>query len=437
MQEIHRELNDLSLTTCRAIQSAETGFIHSFYGKIEPPHQAISVEDNLLFALSLCRLKTVEAVQEGKALLEKLLAYQNQEGQFPSYLHEFPHCFDRHRGAALLPPLVAIHRHFHHVLGLPLKGAIEKLLNALIPETPQMSLPNRFRVGGALASLGKKEGLELLDMKALLAHPSRFIPKHLGEAMSGAIMAEGNAASTLMEWMKGLWHQELLTYGGPFMRLNFSKGEKEITLYDLYMLAEGNFIPSRFNEPNLSLLKGALLFPHELKQTEVNIPNFIHKEPTFCFSWLESKGQYPFAFQWKNAYLIFSAPFADSVSCDGKGLLEIKMGKAPVMDSKDSGRELFWYLSPNVKILVNGLAATTFRVNDLITIEDQNMKIELVFEAKEGQFLGHLSKASAPTELECFGKNRFEAYSWQLLWRTISRSDSARVSIRFSYASKS
>lgn len=422
MHEIHRELNDLAVSSGRALQSKETGFVHSFYGKTEAPHQAISVEDNLLFALSLCRLKTMDGVQEGKGLLEKILAYQSAQGFFPTYLHEFPFCYDRHNGATFLPVLKAIYHHFHHVFGSEmsekLKVAIDRLYTATLAELPQMALQNRIRLGQD-------------DVEKLLQHPSRFNPKHLGEALSGA---EGESANRLFSWMKGLWHSKFCGYAGPFESIRFCKGQPSITLYDLYMAADDGVIPSRFCRSNL--LKAALLFPNDLKATEVDIP-FMKIGPNSSFSWTGTN--YPFAFQWGDAehpaHLILSTD--QKVTFDHSSL-QIEMGTCPPFDSKESGREIFWYLSPTpgMQILVNGQASTTFKTGDLISIEDTYVKLQLVFQAKEGRFMGHLSKASAPTEMENFGQNRFEAYQWQLLWRTISRPEPCRITIHFSYAEK-
>lgn len=460
MQEIHKELNDLAIQEFRTIQSKETGFVHSFYGKSEAPHQAVSVLDNFLFALALCRLKTIEGVQEGKSLIEKLLAYQNSDGFFPVYLHEFPFVFDRHHGASLLPILFSIHRYFHRVIGSEmakrLLGSIEKLLNASLSELSLMSLPNRFRIGGALVGYGElthseewvKQGNALLDLQALWNSPSKFIPKHLGEAYSGALIAGGKTASDLRSWMKSLWHPELSCYAGPFTSVNFNKGDQETTLFDLYMLAEGTEVPARFKQAELGLLKAALLFPNELPpSTESFSTSDMIIEKNSCCSWLpegENKiGRYPFAFQWGSqeclSSLIFHAPLTENVKFDGKNKINIDMGPCPELETKEPGRELYWFLTPkkDLKILINGQTATTFREGDLLTIEDAHLRIELKFEAKGGVFQGHISKSCLPSEKGNFGKNRFEGYQWQLLWRTISREDNCPVTIHFSYAAKS
>ena len=447
MQEIHKELNDLAIREFRGIQSKETGFVHSFYGKSEAPHQAISVLDNFLFALGLCRLKTIEGVQEGKVLIEKLLAYQSVEGFFPVYLHEFPFIYDRHHGASLLPVLFSIYRYFHRVLGAEISKklliAIEKLLSATLPELPLMSLPNRFRVGGALVGYGElthseewvAKGNALLDFDELKNSPSKFNPKHLGEAFSGALIAGGKIVSDMHGWMKSLWHPELCCYAGPFNRIYFNKGEPAITLFDLYMASK---IPSQ-----AGLLKAPLVFPIEVQSTEIfEQPNmFIGKN--YSCSWLlegENKlGRYPFAFQWDNASLIFHAPLTEKVKFNGQDKIEIDMGPCPELETKEPGRELYFYLTPKAdqKILINGQTATTFRVGDLLTIEDAHMKIELRFESKSGVFQGHISKACLPSEKDNFGQNRFEGYQWQILWRTISRDDHCPLTIHFSYAAKS
>jgi hypothetical protein len=460
MQEIHKELNDLAIQEFKSIQSNETGFVHSFYGKSEAPHQAVSVLDNFLFALALCRLKTIEGVQEGKALIEKLLAYQSPEGFFPVYLHEFPFIFDRHYGTSLLPVLFSIHRYFHRVLGSEmakkLLNSIEKLLNASLSELPLMSLPNRFRVGGALVGYGElvkseewvNQGNALLDFQELLNSPSKFIPKHLGEAFSGALLAGGKTASDLHAWMKSLWHPELSCYAGHFTSVKFNKGDQETTLFDLFMLAEGNKVPMRFKQAELGLLKAALVFPIELfPSTEVFPKADMTLEKNNSCSWLsegENKiGRYPFVFQWGSneslSSLIFHAPLTEKVKFDGQNKIEIDMGPCPELETKEPGRELYWFLTPkeDLKILINGQTATTFREGDLLTIEDAHMRIELKFKTKGGVFQGHISKSCLPSEKGNFGKNRFEGFQWQLLWRTISREDNCPVTIHFSYAAKS
>ncbi len=443
MQEIHKELNDLAIQEFRVIQSKETGFVHSFYGKTEAPHQAVSVLDNFLFALALCRLKTIEGVQEGKALIEKLLAYQSADGFFPVYLHEFPFIYDRHSGASLLPVLFLTHRYFHRVLGSEISkkllSSIEKLLSASLPELPLMSLPNRFRVGGTLVGYGElthsdewiKKGNELLDFQELQNSPSKYNPKHLGEAFSGAVIAGGKVASDLFSWMKSLWHPELCCYAGPFSKIHFNKGEQEVTLFDLYMI--NCKIPARFKQS----LNAPLVFP-----TELAVENFAQSHlfmgENYSCSWLPEPGGYPFAFQWGISSLILHTPLTEKVKFNGQDKIEIDMGPCPELETREPGRELFFYLTPkdDLKILINGQTATTFRLGDLLTIEDSTMKIELKFEAKEGVFQGHISKACAPSEKENFGKNRFEGYQWQLLWRTISRPDDCKLTIHFSYAPK-
>lgn len=423
-------LNDLAIQSARAFQSDETGFLHSFYGKKEAPHQAVSVQDNFLFALALCRLKTMEGVQEGKALLEKLLAYQNQEGLFPTYLHEFPHCFDRHSGVALLPILYSIQRHFHHVLGMGdrLKEAIDKLLTVSLKESSTLSLPNRFRLGGALVAFGKEGGHELLNMEGFYSHPSRFIPSHLGDMLSGALMAENGVTEELLKWMKSFWHPRLNCYAGPFNCLHFKEGKKCITLYDLYMVQETGLTQDKFKAPDLSLLKAALVFPlhHVERQEPVDAVFGNH----FAYSW--GNGQYPFAFQWGTDQhcLLFSE--SSEVQFDGKQL-DIQLG---VQKEERNELSVFFSQKPGMKILINGIPATTFRSGDAITIEDDTMKIQWIFEAKEGIFQGHLSKASLPTETQNFGTKRFNAYEWQLTWRSITRPDPCLVTLHFSYVSK-
>lgn len=379
MDEVFRKINDLAIQSGRALQSSETGFVHYFYNKLEGPYQAVPIYENFLFALALCRAKTVESVQEAKVLLDKLLAYQQPDGLFPIFLHDYPNCYDKYIGGKLLPPLYWLHHYFHLPLG---KEMAEKLSNA-INRLPKAAIVDRLT-----AAFLEGNGEEA--MKKALAH----------------------------------WNPDLQCYAGPFEKMRFSKGKQELTLFDLYMCAYTHELSPRLQGTNPLFLQGALIFPShfECKREEVSPLSFT------------PKGEYPFVFQWGTngdpRLLALFAPRAKNIAYDGA--LTIELGAPPNLEMKEEGKEVVWYAPLGMKILVNGLPATTFRAGDLISIEDDMIRFELKFEG-EGVFQGHLSRGCMPTELS---HSRFEAYQWQLAWRTISRKEDCNLTIQFNYAFK-
>ena len=122
---------DLSLAACRKRQSPRTKFVHYFEGPGEHA-DTIPLYENFCFVLALYRQKTVEAVLEGKDLLERLLAFQASDGNFPIYLHEFPNCQSSLQRLKIVPLLIQLERYFSSVISSDIKEklslAIEKCL---------------------------------------------------------------------------------------------------------------------------------------------------------------------------------------------------------------------------------------------------------------------------------------------------------------------
>lgn len=443
IHEIHRELNDLALASGKMLKGQETPFLHYYYGKTETPHQAIPIFENFLYALALCRTKTIEGVQEGKGLIDQLLLYQQPDGLFPIYLHDIPYCQDKYIGAHLLPILYFLYHYFHTVLGnetsTRLKKGMEKLLEVTTKEISHMPLPFKIKAAGALIACGRKAD-EISEFENFWSSPSRFIPSHMADILTGLILAGSSQKSSLIAWMDKVWHPELQCYTGPFQKMNFLKGNQEITLYDLYMAHFKGEVPKRITSSHPVLLQGALLFPFEF-ESQTPMPN--QESLSFISGKRDplERGIYPFSFQWGKPTqvktLVLHPANVSHVNFANQQIL-CKLGEIPNLEEKEAARELVFYfpLIEDVVIRVNGQGATTFRANDLLSIEDSDIRIEMVFKVSEGTFQGHLSKGNTPTEWMNFGKDRFSAYNWQLFWRTISRPKDCQIAIDFRYELK-
>ena len=106
-EDAKRRMVELALHSGRKRQSKQTGFVHYCYeSSTSDPHDTIPLVENFCFALALFRSRLVESVQEGKRLLEKLLAFEIG-GNFPLYLHEYPHCKDIYLSIHLFPAVPA------------------------------------------------------------------------------------------------------------------------------------------------------------------------------------------------------------------------------------------------------------------------------------------------------------------------------------------
>ena len=121
---------DLALAACRKRQSPRTGFVHLFAGEESSP-DTIPIYENFLFAFALFRQKTAESVLEGKELVERLIGFQTECGNFPTYLHDFPRCWDHSLPLKVAPIAVQLLRAFGSVLGAELKALLEKSIEKI------------------------------------------------------------------------------------------------------------------------------------------------------------------------------------------------------------------------------------------------------------------------------------------------------------------
>lgn len=118
---------DLAIQAGRKRQSPRTGFVHH-YPNLEGPCDTIPLYENFCFAFALFRLKTTDGVNEGKEIIERLLAFQAEDGNFPVYLHDYPKCWDSRASLKIAPIFTHILRDFSTVLNSAYK---EKLITAL------------------------------------------------------------------------------------------------------------------------------------------------------------------------------------------------------------------------------------------------------------------------------------------------------------------
>ena len=74
-EDLKRKMIELNLAAGRKSQSAQTRYVHLNY-ESETVHDTIPLLENFCFTLALLRSRSAEQVLEGKALLEKLLVFE-------------------------------------------------------------------------------------------------------------------------------------------------------------------------------------------------------------------------------------------------------------------------------------------------------------------------------------------------------------------------
>jgi hypothetical protein len=366
---------ELALAAGRKRQSAQTGWVHHFYASpYELRADTIPSVDNACFILALFSSRTSENILEGKALLEKLLAFE-VAGNFPIYLHEYPACKNPYLPWQIRPPLYWIHHYFHNLLGEELKGKLKECLERLKPAPKESILWADFLIQGQLD--------KQFDPSPAAAH----------------------------------WHPTLHAFIGTQPQ---EKTQPQVTLYDLFMGDLFSSYSKRALQDHPCHLRAALIQP--FSETPIPAPfpkNYaIHNkaEEPFAFNlfWGDASHLHSFVCPRKKASisvsesLTFTFTLPDELPEEGEKRIEIPF---------------FCDSAPDIELFVNEQKSTTFQLGDEVTIRSKTLVLKLVFElvTGKGTFFGQLFRGNRPMQLCTDGENRYEAYDWVIGLRTVKR----------------
>lgn len=465
MNETIKKINELAYNSGRFYQSQETGFLHlNYHLPDDEIAHSIPLLENVLFALSLLRMKTQESVLEAKVILDKILHFQTESGNFPVYIHEYPLCRSYYIGADLLPAFHWILSHFGHILGEQLKKRIQdaayKLLTinlAMLQEHKASSII-KLKLAAAASSFGNNEVssalLQSLDLEnELFWH----IPEQLGEALIAMQMLDKLPKDKLLK----TWHPELNCYTGPAIKEHHLIARKEFTLYDLYMAAFTQHFPERNPKPSIFHLKGAMIQPEEKFIKETAYPHILEgkledtnysmvQERNFAYSFIElnenlhTKGFHPFYFIWgKNHFqrtCVMQGGNIQAIAFEKREnaiILHIDLHSSYDIDEREASKEICFYTEVDSKssIFVDHQKSTTFLLDQNVMLQNPDMNVSFTFslEKGEGSFKGHIMRANRPSQKNSALKDRFAAYDWQIALRTLKRSATCQIKVTIAY----
>lgn len=489
--DLMRKLIDMAVSAGRKRQSPQTGFLHHLYdSQNDEPHLAIPMIENVLFALALFRSRTVENMEEGKALLERLLYFQNackepRLGNFPVYLHEFPDCRDRYLGVHLLIPFYWITAHFHHILGNGLKKRFEECVRSLLQYSlaaeADMPAALSLKMGASAKAFGELWGDEALAARGaqslhnLSENLDSFpwkTPAQLANLLPALelIARDDSRWDAIRAWMEATWHRKLLAYVGPAWSEWQEGSQPQASLYDLYMgYLSGTFPARAFGNQmgdQIFHLQAVLIQPTDEKLPSVIYPRLLPgclQQETFALAAIDQESEWPPAaarsfhrlhLSWgdlssdPSADLMKTPKLLHTLVCQGGNVVQSRfsqthqtaqtvctqiytLGTPPPDGEREKCREVAFYLNLEAarQLLVGDLAATTFRLGDAILIRSKELSIKLSFQLLEGMgdFVGHIMRGNRPAQLALKGANRYHAYDWQIFLRTLRRSELCRI----------
>lgn len=373
-------LIDLAVQAGRKRQSSKTGFVHAF------SLDTIPLYENFCFAFALFRQKTAETIAEGSQLVEKLLHFQTEEGNFPTHLHEFPKCWDFHQSLKIAPILIHILRDFASVLKQEFKEKVAKALQKAIIPPKNPLWEHRFLACQGIASpLIKDHLLEWVISQQLIDKNQTFpIPYHADFQLL--------LSSSLIQEKEGIQPSVLE-----------------------YALAEKEGFSERLKKDHIHQLQSGVLFPFTTSCEERG--DWIRFEDHPLCVW-ESDGLHSLQFsrgvwQTKDKLLIdLEEPFIQ----ERNDLFEI----AAYVDRSDP-----------ISIRINGERGMVFYLGDTVSIRSPHRQIDLVFQKEkgEGDFIGHIARGNRANQVACKEEHLYDAFDWQIGLRTLRRSAPVQLSV--------
>lgn len=484
-------IGEWAISAGRLFQSEQTGFVHLFGGSIDQENaKTIPVYENTLFALALLRSRTVEHAQEAKGLLKKLLAFQNfqnqeYQGNFPTYLHDYPTCKDHAVGLLMLAPFYWILKQFGHVLGSELRKQLEEAshlsLQFSLQSNADKPFPYSLAVRLAVAQINfasmhgdlksEEEGKDWLKKLAAEQLTGWYSTKHLGDILVAVQSIYPSLINSpwksLWDRLEQTWHFQTASYIGPCIREWQEKEEPQSNLYDLY----GGYFAGKFSRRVSSQLRpyhleGALIQPSpdhfaikssfsiegQLDEQKWNLKSF----PELAFTLLEKKESYhptvdktitPFRMVWGDEHQ------THTLVCQGGNYEKVQYKIEAnivnfVFDLKDQlnaeeyspQREIEFFIDfhPDVFFKINQLSTTTFELGREIILSLGKHQISIIFRLLEGEghFLGHIMRGNRPSQVDLKKDKRFQSFDWTFFLKTIRRNKSCRIQMTLTFLNR-
>lgn len=476
---------EMAMKKGMALKSPFSGYLHYTNEPLSPTDPVpIPVRENILYVLALLSTRTGENMILAKEMLGNLLHFQcpqgESKGNFPTYLHLFPHCPNRYLAADLLCPLFWIFHDFSTVLGATLreklKSALQLLLEYCLEEDQRnpARYPLRFLIASSAVAFGSiltcpewvKRGEALFS--EIGAPSPQWDPDNLALILLADLIVRQSVPErgddSLWLHASHYWHPDLSYFCGIPVAEQQKGSEPLPRLLEAILGAYDEQLCRRLEtDPVLALhaivvrsLPIALLNEPCCVRGETGSYGsqtwYIETKKSSSRALMSKDGESssvaaqkfaPFRLLWGSAENIHSfvcqgglaekIAFAVNESNSNEAMLTFSLGLPQENDEKENNREVCFYVDRHdeLKITVNGTVSTTFSLGDKIELRDERMAIDLEFSLIEGQgkLMGHLMPGNRPSQCDPNIRKSHKSCDWQLFLRTVARDGPCRIAV--------
>lgn len=384
--ELKRTLraSDLSYLAAKKRQSPRTGFVHLFHGN-EAFSDTIPLYENFCYVLALLSQKKAETVLEAKKLLSRLFPFQGKEGNFPIYLHDFPHCYDIYHGLKIAPLLLKMQK-FKGVLGSDTCEAIDGALRKLGSFYEDKKLAPLWKFRHSVCFGGNKTREE-------------FVPVSASDWWEYWVSLQFIEVPKCTFYHAGLQ----MAIGFSLEQDRFNPAPRPID----WICCENEYLPHLLHDRATQIQLIAL------DKVEVEKPDsstiYFHDGSVF----------------WKDSRIHSLVPE------------NISNGIAELPSSFELGRddlfEAAYYCDApeEIELFIDGQKGTVFALGQTITIQSETRKFTLKFELLrgEGEFCGHIFRSNRPGQIAATGAHQYDSFDWKIAIRTLRRSPDCALKV--------
>lgn len=391
-----------ALKAARHFVRPETGFLHYHPNG---DHATIPLYENFCYVLALFKTREKEEVEKGIDLLAKLLPFQNEEGLFPVYLHEYPQVKDHVLSFNQLKPLIEIAK-FNAVI--PYRDKLNKAIDRL--KTALTQFLNEKNPASFNAHILSK------------IVQGREIPLEFSRSMGSHELAERLMHGQGGEWLPLMWYLPAKRYVGPSFREKEEGYEPEVNLLSLLL----GHKPSK---PSLAAVHSVLIPEGQQEpafapvKTEKTVDGYrfgIWQEKDFAISCLDKRPDFPQFYQPGCKVLqIITGPHTLVVEGNGgkatrfewveNGVdLYIELKETMELEDREKQREINLFFDNRIAIRPNHREATLFYFDEPIALHAEK-PITLTFSVAKGRgdFVCHVmneNRSSQKIQNQAFDK---------------------------------
>ena len=443
LKELHTRSQQAGLKR----QSKKTKLVHGTDD--DETWEIVLPYENLLYCVSLFQVRSQESAEEARILLDRILKFQLENGNFCQYIHEYPKNSNSLTALECLFPLYLIRKYFYPLLTQEGKSdfskSLERLVNFLEKAFQEIAFPLWAQIKFSALQLGL--GLDTLNRFSDRDFDPKNLPLSFFEvatlsrilcvlSIKPFVEKNPNFVQFFTEFLQSTWFSKANKFCGPNIRLLQTKNNPSISLYDLYM-----------GDPKISRLEGSEIYSR-FRPLSDEVAAMYQYEGTHCSFTTVRGNNYactllkavssdakPFYLVSENHSVVLQCFHGDLQSISSNGSHFVFTFRAPAEDfseSKDRGRlfALFINDNPEIQWAINDKKATAFLHNDKVVLDFDDVKLTFWYEQEDldsQKFMGHINKSNRSFQTVVSNQQEFFAFDWQIFVRQVRTEKDSEV----------